>query len=76
MLAPLRTLAKDLLQHTVLRGAFLWRLPADSRAAALTFDDGPPPQFTPAVLDFLAAHGLKASFFMIGELVTRYPELG
>ena len=41
----------------------------------LTFDDGPDPAVTPAVLDLLDAHGAKASFFCIGERVARFPEL-
>ncbi|MGI9627302.1 MAG: polysaccharide deacetylase family protein [Longimicrobiales bacterium] len=34
---------------------------------ALTFDDGPDPEFTPALLEILARHGAKATFFMVGE---------
>jgi peptidoglycan-N-acetylglucosamine deacetylase len=37
--------------------------------AALTFDDGPDPQFTPALLDALDAAGAKATFFVVGERV-------
>lgn len=44
-------------------------------AVALTFDDGPDPQFTPAVLDVLRAHGLRATFFVIGQSAERYPDL-
>jgi len=36
---------------------------------ALTFDDGPHPQLTDAVLDVLAAHGAAATFFVIGDRV-------
>ena len=42
---------------------------------ALTFDDGPHPEGTPAVLDLLAASGVKASFFLVGEQVRAFPEL-
>lgn len=42
---------------------------------AVTFDDGPHPQGTPAVLDILDAHGMTATFFMVGERVLRAPEL-
>jgi peptidoglycan/xylan/chitin deacetylase (PgdA/CDA1 family) len=42
---------------------------------ALTFDDGPHPEGTPAVLEVLARAGHKAVFFMIGEQVQRRPEL-
>jgi peptidoglycan/xylan/chitin deacetylase (PgdA/CDA1 family) len=42
---------------------------------ALTFDDGPHPDGTPAVLDVLARAGARATFFMIGEQVARRPAL-
>jgi peptidoglycan/xylan/chitin deacetylase (PgdA/CDA1 family) len=41
----------------------------------LTFDDGPDPHGTPAVLDALARLGWTATFFMLGTQVTRYPEV-
>lgn len=40
---------------------------------ALTFDDGPHPRGTPAVLDVLASHGATATFFVVGEQVRRHP---
>jgi len=42
---------------------------------ALTFDDGPDPRVTPAVLEILAGAGARASFFCVGQKVERYPEL-
>ena len=39
------------------------------RAFALTFDDGPHPSTTPALLDVLAKHSARATFFLIGERV-------
>lgn len=42
---------------------------------AVTFDDGPHPEGTPAVLEVLAAAGARATFFLIGEQVERRPEL-
>lgn len=39
------------------------------RAMALTIDDGPHPQSTPQLLDLLAEHGIKATFFLISERV-------
>jgi peptidoglycan/xylan/chitin deacetylase (PgdA/CDA1 family) len=44
-------------------------------AVALTFDDGPHPRGTPAILEILAAHGATATFFMVGEQVNRAPRL-
>jgi peptidoglycan/xylan/chitin deacetylase (PgdA/CDA1 family) len=43
--------------------------------AALTFDDGPHPEGTPAVLEILARAGVRATFFLIGEQVGRRPAL-
>ncbi|HEU4978981.1 MAG TPA: polysaccharide deacetylase family protein [Solirubrobacteraceae bacterium] len=45
-------------------------LPLDG-AVALTFDDGPHPQGTPAVLELLRARGAVATFFLVGEQVRR-----
>jgi peptidoglycan/xylan/chitin deacetylase (PgdA/CDA1 family) len=42
---------------------------------ALTFDDGPDPDGTPAVLDALDAAGLKATFFVVGEQLMRHHAL-
>jgi len=45
------------------------------RAIAITIDDGPDPKFTPHVLDVLAAHGVKATFFVVGERAEAHPDL-
>lgn len=42
---------------------------------AITFDDGPHAQGTPAVLDVLARRGARATFFLVGEQVLRNPTL-
>lgn len=42
---------------------------------ALTFDDGPHPQITPALLDHLKVENIKASFFCIGKYVEAFPAL-
>jgi peptidoglycan-N-acetylglucosamine deacetylase len=54
------------------------RFPALERlenGVALTFDDGPDPDATPAVLDALGADGARAVFFLVGEQVEAHPEL-
>jgi peptidoglycan-N-acetylglucosamine deacetylase len=82
-------LAAIALNHTVLTGVGLWprstalgenlvRLPAAAaarREVALTIDDGPEPEVTPAVLDVLDAAGARATFFCIAERARRHPEL-
>ena len=42
---------------------------------ALTLDDGPDPQVTPRVLELLAAHGARATFFCIGERIAAHGAL-
>lgn len=42
---------------------------------ALTFDDGPHPTHTPVLLDILAQYRVRATFYVIGQLVRRYPEI-
>lgn len=41
----------------------------------LTFDDGPIPEVTPKVLAILEKYDLKATFFMVGENIDKYPEV-
>lgn len=48
-----------------------WHLPRGSSAVALTFDDGPHPTGTPAVLEVLAANRARASFFVLTESVKK-----
>jgi Glycosyltransferases, probably involved in cell wall biogenesis len=48
---------------------------AARRTVALTFDDGPDPRWTPQILDILAEHHAKATFFVTGSMVSRNPEL-
>jgi len=53
----------------------IWRMDRSQRAVYLTFDDGPIPESTPFILDTLKQFGVKATFFMVGQNVERYPEL-
>ena len=52
-----------------------WRMDRNEKAVYLTFDDGPIPEATPFILDTLSQYGIKATFFMVGDNVRRYPEL-
>ncbi|MDQ7911498.1 bifunctional polysaccharide deacetylase/glycosyltransferase family 2 protein [Phytohabitans sp. ZYX-F-186] len=45
------------------------------RTIALTFDDGPDPQWTPRILEVLARYGAHATFFQVGSQVNAHPEL-
>ncbi|WTW93244.1 polysaccharide deacetylase family protein [Streptomycetaceae bacterium NBC_01309] len=53
----------------------LWQLPAERPTVALTFDDGPDPEWTPRVLDILARHRIPATFFLLGGHATDHPGL-
>ena len=45
------------------------------KIVALTFDDGPDPRYTPAVLQILKSEGVHATFFVCGDMVRSHPEL-
>lgn len=47
----------------------------DRENVYLTFDDGPDPEITPWVLDFLKSKNIKASFFCVGANVVKHPDL-
>ncbi len=73
---------RDVLRHllapvapSAARALALPRTLAGAGGVALTFDDGPHPEGTPAVLDVLARAGARATFFVIGEQVARRPAL-
>ncbi len=54
-------------------GAVLYRATSSRPRIALTFDDGPSPTVTPGVLEVLREHGVRATFFVLGEPAERYP---
>lgn len=54
--------------------SFLWGVPS-SKAVYLTFDDGPTPEVTLAILSLLKTYQAKATFFCVGNNVSKYPEL-
>jgi peptidoglycan-N-acetylglucosamine deacetylase len=49
--------------------------PARPDEIALTFDDGPNPKWTPLLLDTLAAHDVRATFFLMGSAASAQPDL-
>lgn len=55
-------------------GPSIYRGDPDKSQIALTFDDGPS-ESTPALLEVLAEHNVKATFFMCGRNVRRFPEI-
>ncbi len=65
-----------LVPRGTLLGPNLTRLPAAAgRAIAITIDDGPDPEVTPQVLEILARHDARATFFCVGEQVATHPQL-
>ena len=53
----------------------VWSVDTDEKVAAFTFDDGPNEIYTPQLLDILAQKELKATFFLLGKHVEKYPEI-
>lgn len=53
----------------------LWRMDETAKAVYLTFDDGPIPEVTPWVLEVLDKYQIKATFFMVGDNIRKYPEI-
>lgn len=54
----------------------IWDMPVGKEPAVyLTFDDGPHPIVTPIVLELLAKHDAKATFFCVGNNVTQHPDI-
>ena len=49
--------------------------PANRKVIALTFDDGPDGKYTPKVLDVLKQYQIKATFFLVGSQVEKYPDV-
>jgi chitin deacetylase len=52
------------------------KLNSEKNVIALTFDDGPTAEFTPQVLDILREKNVKATFFLIGHKLKRFPKIG
>lgn len=62
-------------EAVIVRKGTIYHVGASNKVVALTFDDGPSLEWTPRILDKLKESGVKATFFMIGEHVKKYPEL-
>ncbi|MFJ3518527.1 MULTISPECIES: polysaccharide deacetylase family protein [unclassified Streptomyces] len=72
--APVRQAAAK----PAVRARPILELPAEAAASSgmvLTFDDGPDPRYTPAILDTLARYGVRAMFFVCGEMATENRDL-
>ncbi|MFE5861646.1 polysaccharide deacetylase family protein [Streptomyces virginiae] len=72
--APVRAVAAK----PAVRTRPILELPAEAAASGgmvLTFDDGPDPRYTPAILDTLARYGVRAMFFVCGEMAAENKNL-
>ena len=58
-----------------LLGRGTWRGDPSRKTVYLTFDDGPVPEQTPWVLDVLRRHGIRATFFCVGDNVRKHPDV-
>lgn len=56
-------------------GFIIWDIQTEEKVIALTFDDGPHPQYTAQVLDLLAQYEAKGTFFLVGQQAEKSPHL-
>ncbi len=54
---------------------YLWKVDTTDKVVYLTFDDGPTPEITDAVLDVLKTHNALATFFCVGHRIASYPDI-
>jgi peptidoglycan/xylan/chitin deacetylase (PgdA/CDA1 family) len=59
----------------ITRRGTIYRVNESAKVVALTFDDGPSAEWTPKILNELKRAHVKATFFMLGEHVEKYPEI-
>lgn len=62
-------------QAVLTRRGTTFHMPINEKVVALTFDDGPSPEWTPLILRELRAAGIKATFFMLGKHVRAFPDI-
>lgn len=63
------------LTHFQVTGSIVDRVETREKVVALTFDDGPSLPYTEQILEVLARHGVRATFFMVGKNIERRPEV-
>jgi len=71
----IRDLIKKLMPVAIPRRFIIWSNPGYRNTVSISFDDGPHPIHTPRVLDVLQKHNVKATFFVLGVHVKKYPDV-
>lgn len=71
----MHAIVKSFLRSSLPARWVLYRVPRADRRVALTFDDGPNPDYTAAISRVLREAGARATFFLVGERAKRYPSL-
>jgi peptidoglycan/xylan/chitin deacetylase (PgdA/CDA1 family) len=61
--------------HQFLKVQVIPKMPATVPFVAMTFDDGPHPDYTPVLLDMLAERNIRATFYVVGSNVQKYPHI-
>ncbi|MGD8192140.1 polysaccharide deacetylase family protein [Brevibacillus ginsengisoli] len=57
------------------RKEIVWEVPTKDKVIALTFDDGPDPHYTPQLAALLKQYNAKATFFVVGSRVKKFPNI-
>lgn len=73
--APARYIRKKPVSAIFWRLSVVYRVPTKAKVVALTYDDGPDRRFTPKILHILDRYHVKATFFMIGKQMEKYPDI-
>ena len=73
--SPVSAVRPDRSPPSAAGASVVWSGPGDQRRVALTFDDGPHPDWTPRVLEALEAEGVPATFFCLGRNVRDHGDL-
>jgi peptidoglycan/xylan/chitin deacetylase (PgdA/CDA1 family) len=64
-----------MIREHLARKGFLCRVPTGEKRIAITFDDGPHPVHTKKILEMCSRRKIRATFFVVGRRVRRYPEI-
>ncbi|MEQ8189649.1 MAG: polysaccharide deacetylase family protein [Candidatus Eremiobacterota bacterium] len=78
ILTPLDRAKKEISEGTLKKSRLYYDITEDSsgeKTVALTFDDGPHLKYTSLLLDILKRHHVKATFFVVGSMAEKYPDL-